>query len=120
MEKALAAFKENGHPNALWMNTGLKDTGSNFNLSSGYDVSNGYIVKDGTVEYSFVTDSSKDYAMMLNSWWESRYIYSDFITVEGEIEQGLVLNGDIGVWFGANSAAELMVQSSGGELSVAC
>lgn len=112
MDAALAAFQSNGHSGALWMNTGLKETGSNYNICSGYDVSNGFLVKDGVVEYTYVTDCYRDYVELLNSWWNKGYIYSDFITVEGEIDTGLVLNGDIGVWSGANSAAELMEESA--------
>lgn len=126
MHDVLTAFKDNGHPGALWMTSGLDLISHVYN--SGYEVTNhmssargsGFLNKDGTIVYSYIEDDMKDYLTMLNQWYQEGLIYPDFISVDPSndtIDSGLVTSGTVGVYSGAFNTAQTMMRDSGIHLS---
>lgn len=113
LHDVLTAFKDNGHPNALWMTSGLYTPGNCW--SGGYGaLSDGAfcLAEDGeTVIYPYADESYRAYLEMLNQWWNEGLIYADFVSIdpsEDYIDTGLVLSDAVGVWGGDITTLESM------------
>lgn len=100
----LSAFKSSYDSSGLW----LDDIGRNMHSVSaaGYDVVQDnplydpLVVMDGQVAYSPITDNSKEFFALLNSWWNEGLIWTDFMSQErvDYPDTGLIANGTIGIW----------------------
>ena len=100
----LTAFKSNYNSSGLW----LDNIGRNMHSVSaaGYDVVQDnplydpLVVVDGQVAYSPITDNSKEFFSLLNSWWNEGLIWTDFMSQErvDYPDTSLIANGTVGIW----------------------
>lgn len=86
-------------------------------LSAGYGVMETYQQVDGKVLYGPMEEGWKEYLTMLNRWYEEGLIDPDFMTNGGwQVDTGMVLNGDTGVW---NAMYTMISQyEDGGDIEV--
>ena len=90
--EALTAFKENGHPNALWLPK--HGAAANEGLSAGYGISSNlthgdvpvyFDAQDGLkVKFGPLEDAYFDYLKMLSQWYEEDLIFRDFYSATEE------------------------------------
>ena len=103
IEEYLFALKDNGHSNALWMDS----NGAYFTnvLSAAFGVGTGwggnpFILEDGEVVCSALQPGMKDYLQTLSNWYKNDLIDKDFATnfAVYMTDIGDVLNGKVGIW----------------------
>lgn len=99
LETVLKAFKEEKNAYAP-ISIGKKGTmETSHALSAGYGVMETYQQVDGKVLYGPMEEGWREYLTMLNRWYEEGLIDPDFMTNGGwQVDTGMVLNGDTGVW----------------------
>lgn len=99
LETVLKAFKEEKNAYAP-ISIGKKGTmETSHALSAGYGVMETYQQVDGKVLYGPMENGWREYLTMLNRWYEEGLIDPDFMTNGGwQVDTGMVLNGDTGVW----------------------
>lgn len=89
---ALAAFKEHGHPNALWLP--YHGAAANEGLSAGYGISSNLThgdvpiyfdaQDDMKVKFGPLEDAYFDYLQMLSQWYQEDLIFRDFYSATEE------------------------------------
>lgn len=117
LETVLKAFKEEKNAYAP-ISIGKKGTmETSHALSAGYGVMETYQQVDGKVLYGPMEEGWKEYLTMLNRWYEEGLIDPDFMTNGGwQVDTGMVLNGDTGVW---NAMYTMISQyEDGGDIEV--
>lgn len=117
LETVLKAFKEEKNAYAP-ISVGKKGTmETSHALSAGYGVMETYQQVDGKVLYGPMEEGWKEYLTMLNRWYEEGLIDPDFMTNGGwQVDTGMVLNGDTGVW---NAMYTMISQyEDGGDIEV--
>lgn len=110
LETVLTAFKDQlGVPSPYWSNP----SGYVVESTAGYDLSPGFYVVDNEVKYGFYEDSFYDYLTMMNRWYETGLLYSDFAAQSADQQfppSDMVNNNEVGVWF--NSLNEMRSYSA--------
>lgn len=110
LETVLTAFKDElGIANPYWSNP----AGYVIEMTAGYDVGVDFYVQDGVVKYGLVEDGFYDYLTMMNRWYESGLLYSDFAAQASDQQfppSDMVNNNEVGVWF--NSLNEMRSYSN--------
>ena len=117
MHDVLTAFRDNGHPGALWMTNALEARSHIY--ASGYDLSlyqTPFLAVDGKAKSCYTDPDMLDYVTMLHQWYEEGLIYPDFINVAAAndtIDTGLVTGETVGVYSGSYDTAQTMMRDSG-------
>lgn len=114
-EEALLAFKENGHPNALLLNSNgfMGLIGSEGGLSSAFNVTpvameanNEFYNVDGTLHFSPSEDNYRQYLTRMADWYEKDLIYRDF-TSQNDLRD-IICQGNVGFFdFNAGDIANM-------------
>lgn len=105
-EEALTAFKNNGHPGLILMNTGYADFFGNaypitsaFNVTGfGSDSSTGFINVDGKAVFTGNTDGFKEYLLLMQDWYGKGLIDPDFMSISQMTFPDMVMKEETGIF----------------------
>lgn len=106
-EEALTAFRDNGHPGLILMNTGYPDFfGNAYPVLSAFGVTGigtaqgapGFINDNGTAVFTPLLDGYKDYLLLMQDWFSKGLIDPDFMSITQMTLPDMIANEETGIF----------------------
>ncbi len=106
-EEALTAFKNNGHPGLILLNTGYPDFfGNAYPVTGAFGVTGlgtdqgapGFINDNGKAVFTANVDGYRDYLSLMQDWYSKGLIDSDFMSISQMTFPEMLINEQAGIF----------------------